>query len=71
MATGILPGTQESLDQSTGSKGAGAGQDLDQDSWISGMESVRRRGPVDLRPCPCHPFLGLSLSEPRLMHKAN
>ena len=71
MATGILPGTQESLDQSAESKGAGAGQDLDQDSWISGMESVRRRRPVDLRPRPRHPFLGLSLSEPRLMHKAN
>ena len=42
---GVLPGTQESLDQSTRGKGAGAGQDLDQDSRTSGMESVCGRGP--------------------------
>ena len=64
-------GLRRAWTRALGGKGLGQGR-----IWIKthgqvGWKVYVGEGPVDLRPRPCHPFLGLSVSEPRLMHKAN
>ena len=64
-------GLRRAWTRALGGRGLGQGW-----IWIRthrqvGWKVYAGEGPVDLRPRPRHPFLGLSLSEPRLMHKAN
>ena len=64
-------GLRRAWTRALGGRGLGQGW-----IWIRthrqvGWKVYAGEGPVDLRPRPRHPFLGLSLSEPRLRHKAN